>query len=327
VWVIIPQLQENKDTELSIITRQKILLTQLFNLKKIEHFIAWYYTPMALKISSHLQPKITIYDCMDELSAFKFAPPELKLLEAELLKKADVVFTGGHSLYQAKKNAHQNIYPFPSSIDKQHFSRARSINKEPVDQKNIPSPRFGFYGVIDERFDIELIAAVASQRPQWQFVLIGPVVKIDERDLPRAANIHYLGGKSYQELPGYLCGWDIALIPFAKNESTRFISPTKTPEYLAGGKPVISSSITDVVHPYFDKALVYIADNATDFIKVAEAELSRTPAQKQAWLERVDDFIAEDCWNTTVNKMLGHIEACLLSTGMASSGSTLKSVA
>ncbi len=242
----------------------------------IEKHIAWYYTPMALKIASALKPVGSIYDCMDELSAFKFAPAELKIMEAELFSKAHLVFTGGHSLYQAKKKSHKNIYPFPSSIDKAHFEKARNAVAEPEDQQLIPRLRLGFFGVIDERFNIKLIREVAHKRPDWQLILIGPVVKIDADDLPKRPNIHYLGCKTYGDLPSYIAGWDFAMIPFEKNESTRFISPTKTPEYLAAGKPVISTSITDVVTPYGDKNLVYIADDSDGFIAAAEHEMSKT---------------------------------------------------
>jgi len=266
ILVVTPHLNSAFTDRQSILTRQKQLLNIFFMEKKIEKFIAWYYTPMALKISSHLKPNMVVYDCMDELSAFKFAPAELKIMEAELFSKAQVVFTGGQSLYEAKKHAHPNIYPFPSSIDKVHFSQGRKKVIEPIDQQSIPHLRFGFYGVIDERFNIQLIKEVAERRPEWQLVLIGPVVKINPKDLPRRDNIHYLGCKNYSELPNYLSGWDFAMIPFEKNESTRYISPTKTPEYLAAGKPVISTSIKDVVSPYGDKRLVYIADNADEFI-------------------------------------------------------------
>ena len=104
--------------------------------------------------------------------------------------------------------------------------------------------------------DFELLSGVARARPGWSFVMLGPVVKIDEESLPRAANIHYLGSKSYAELPRYASGWDVALLPFARNESTEFISPTKTPEYLAAGLPVVSTSIRDVVRPYQELGLV-----------------------------------------------------------------------
>jgi UDP-galactopyranose mutase len=264
---------------------------------EIKNFVLWYYTPMALNFSSHLQPKMVVYDCMDELSAFKFAPPMLKELEKELLRRADLVFTGGVSLYEHKKHQHHNIYPFPSSIDYKHFGQGRTLKEEPADQKNIPHPRIGFYGVVDERFDIGLLDKSAELRPEWQFVILGPVAKIDEATLPRRANIHYLGSKQYNELPSYLSGWDIAMIPFARNESTRFISPTKTPEYLAAGKPVISTSIKDVVDPYHKNELVEIADDAETFVAAAERIFKRH--DKTAWLQKVDDFLANNSWDKT----------------------------
>jgi UDP-galactopyranose mutase len=238
---------------------------------------------------------------MDELSAFKFAPPMLKQLEKDLLNKADLVFTGGVSLYEYKKDQHHNIYPFPSSIDYKHFGQGRTIREEPADQKDIPHPRIGFYGVVDERFDIELLDKSAELRPEWHFVILGPVVKIDEASLPRRNNIHYLGSKSYNELPAYLSGWDIAMIPFARNESTRFISPTKTPEYLAAGRPVISTSIKDVVDPYHKNELVEIADDAETFVQAAERIFKRT--DKNAWLQKVDDFLANNSWDKTWGAM------------------------
>jgi UDP-galactopyranose mutase len=246
---------------------------------------------------------------MDELSAFKFAPAELTIREKELFRKADIVFTGGHSIYEAKKNAHPNIHPFPSSIDKHHFGAARTRSEDPLDQKDIPHPRFGFFGVVDERFDIDLLSRVATAKPDWHFVIIGPVVKIDRDTLPKNSNIHYLDGKSYQELPSYIAGWDIALIPFAMNDSTKFISPTKTPEYLAAGKPVISSPIRDVVRPYGDNKLVHIVRNAEEFIKAAEAELKKK--NKSAWLKKVDEFLADISWDRTWSQMVRLIEDTL----------------
>jgi len=271
-----------------------------------ENYFSWYYTPMALPFTDHLTPELVVYDCMDELSAFKFAPPELTILEKELLKKADVVFTGGQSIYEAKKNAHHNIHAFPSSIDKHHFGKARKIKEDPEDQKHIAHPRFGFFGVIDERFDIELIDAVAKAKPEWQFILLGPIVKIDPNTLPRYNNVHYLGGKKYEELPEYLAGWDIAMVAFAMNESTKFISPTKTPEYLAAGKPVISTPIRDVVRPYGDNKLVHIVSNPNEFIKAAEKELSKK--RKASWLKKVDDFLLYNSWDRTWGQMVRHIE-------------------
>jgi len=232
------------------------------------------------------------------------------MFERTLLTSADLVFTGGHSLYQAKKQQHPNIHPFPSSIDKHHFYLARQPQPVPYDQHPIPGPRFGFYGVIDERLDIELLRTVAEWRPQWQFILIGPTVKIDPATLPKAGNIHYLGAKSYDDLPHYLAGWDIAIMAFAHNESTRFISPTKTPEYLAGGKPVIATSITDVVTPYGDNGLVYIADTPQQFIDAADDILQNGISPD--WLDKVDSFLADMSWDRTVQEM-----QTLITNGMA----------
>ena len=293
----------------NIIDRQKVLVSGVFKNENISDYLLWYYTPMALLISDHLKPKMIVYDCMDELSAFKFAPPILKQLEEDLFNSADIVFTGGHTLYEAKKNQHHNIYPFPSSIDKAHFAAARTGQEEPADQKEIPHPRLGFYGVIDERFDLDLIHETAKQKPDWHFVLIGPIVKIDPATLPRLANIHYLGGKSYNELPTYLSGWDIALIPFLLNESTRFISPTKTPEYLAGGKPVISTAIKDVVHPYAVEALVDIVKNAEEFVGAADKTLTQTEANRETWLAKTDVFLKDNSWDTTWKRMNSLIES------------------
>lgn len=283
--------------------KQIELLNDFFTANKLNRFVFWYYTPMALEISRQLKPLLTVYDCMDELAAFKGASPRLRELEAELFQKADLVFTGGHSLYESKKTQHTDVYAFPSSIDKAHFAQARQSLTEPEDQRNIPHPRFGFYGVVDERFDIELLRGIAALRPDWHYVIIGPVVKIDPAVLPKSENIHYLGGKNYKELPVYLSGWDVALLPFALNESTKFISPTKTPEYLAGGKPVVSTSIKDVIRPYKDLELVHIADTPETFVAAIEKALAQRDDAE--WLKKTDEYLANISWDITWQNMVG----------------------
>jgi UDP-galactopyranose mutase len=302
VRVVVPHLPVGLHSEVATTAVLKEMIGRLFIEQGIREYVFWYYTPMALSFTKHFSPIASIYDCMDELSAFKGAHSRLADFEQELFSRVDLVFTGGQTLYEAKRNAHPAVYPFPSSIDVSHFGKARSITDEPMDQAGIQHPRLGFFGVIDERFDIELLDAVAKARPDWQFVMIGPVVKIDENTLPKHSNIHYLGGKKYDELPGYLAGWDVALLLFARNESTRFISPTKTPEYLAAGKPVISTSIRDVIRPYGDLNLVRIADSAPDFIQAAEDIMSKG-ASNGEWLSRVDDFLANISWDKTWAQM------------------------
>lgn len=300
VFVVVPYVAiETPEYERNLILKQ--LMETLILKENIHKYISWYYSPMALSWSNHLSPEMVVYDCMDELSAFKFAPVELKKKEAELIEIADVIFTGGRSLFEAKKHLHQNIFCFPSSIDKDHFALARTIDEEPNDQKSIPHPRLGFFGVIDERLDIDLIEKLSDLRPDWHIVLVGPIIKIDPATLPQRQNIHYLGGKDYKELPAYLSDWDIALLPFAKNESTRFISPTKTPEYLAGGKPVISTSIADVVNPYGVNGLVEIADTAEEFILAAEGIYQNDVPLKR--IQKADDFLANISWDETWKEM------------------------
>src|SRR4028119_1913772 len=302
VWVVVPHLQEGLSEEAAN-AAQQVLLDALFAEHEISKYICWYYTPMARAFTRHLEPLAIVYDCMDELSAFKGASPLLREREAELFSRADLVFTGGQSLYEAKRDQHENVYACPSSVEVAHFAQARIFKEDPADQANIPHPRLGFYGVIDERMDLELLDGIAEARPDWHLVMIGPVVKIDPASLPRRENIHYLGGKDYKELPAYLAGWDLAMLPFARNEPPRFTSPTKTPEYLAAGKPVVSTSIRDVVRPYGKLGLVRIADDAAEFVNAAAEIGMDERVDDAAWLARVDEFLAKISWDRTWGEM------------------------
>jgi UDP-galactopyranose mutase len=267
--------------------------------------IAWLYTPMALPLARRLDPALVVYDCMDELSLFAGAPPELVAREAELMELADVVFTGGPSLYRAKRGRHPNVHCFTSSVDAEHFGRARAgrpdAPDEPADQRNLPHPRLGYYGVIDERLDLPLLAALADAHPEWQLVLVGPVVKIDPAALPRRANIHYTGQRRYDELPAYLAGWDVCLLPFALNDSTRFISPTKTLEYMAAERPIVSTPITDVAEPYGN--IVYLGDTPEAFIRACERALASEEAERERRGSLMRSVLARTSWDATVAAM------------------------
>jgi glycosyltransferase involved in cell wall biosynthesis len=298
--VLVPHLPHGKSKK-EHDEMQEELLKVLFTVQQINDYVFWYYTPMAMEFTRSFEPKVTVFDSMDELSAFAFAPAELKQLENELFEKTDLVFTGGRSLYEAKKHRHPEVFLFPSSIDTEHFSKARRFKVEPEDQRYIPQPRFGFFGVIDERFDIELLDKVAQQKPEWQFVMIGPVVKIDPAHLPKHENIHYLGMKNYLELPAYLAGWDAALLLFAHNESTRFISPTKTPEYLAAGKPVVSTTIKDVVDTFYENGLVNFGDTPEEYIAAIENALIQKDDKNR--IQKADEFLSQNSWNSTFENM------------------------
>jgi UDP-galactopyranose mutase len=309
VMIVKPFLPPGLNEEETDAAMEK-LVNQFFE-EEGNDFILWYYTPMALNFSRHLEPALTVYDCMDELSLFKGAPAKLQELEKELISRADLIFTGGQTLYESKRNGHDNVYLFPSSIDAPHFEQARKKQVDPEDQVNIPYPRLGFFGVIDERMDLELLGKLAQARPDWHIVMLGPVVKIEQENLPNLSNIHYLGMKTYEQLPQYLAGWDVALLPFALNDSTRFISPTKIPEYLAGGKPVVSTPIRDVINPYGKQKLVSIAATAEEFVQAIEQILPMKKEETANWLTQVDQQLSQNSWNYTWKRMMTLIESSI----------------
>ena len=316
VRVIVPHLPEGISDERREATLKRLLDAHVSTIKG--PLVTWYYTPMMLSFSGHVEADAIVYDCMDELSKFRFAPEKLLDLEQELIGKADLIFTGGSSLYEAKKGRHDSVHCFPSSVDRPHFAQARSTLKEPADQAELRHPRLGFYGVIDERFDIELLDRIAEMRADWSFVIVGPVVKIADEDLPKRVNIHYVGSKTYDQLPSYLAGWDVALMPFAMNESTEFISPTKTPEYLAGGKPVVSTPVRDVVRHYGQLEGVQIAGDPESFVAACEKALELAKDRGGEWIGEADLLMSTMSWTTTQARMSGLINEVLgLRTGNA----------
>jgi UDP-galactopyranose mutase len=287
------------------------LLRDLVEAEEVARPVAWLYTPMALPLVDAVEPSLVVYDCMDELSLFLGAPPELVRREAELLRRADLVFTGGASLYEAKRQRHPRVSCFPSSVDAAHFGRARpgASREEPEDQASLPHPRLGFFGVLDERLDLAVLDALASGHPEWQIVMVGPTVKIDPAVLPRRANIHYLGQRPYEQLPAYLSGWDLCLLPFARNEATRFISPTKTLEYMAAERPIVSTRITDVARSYAD--IVYLADEPEEFVRACERALAAPRAEREARLAAAREVLARTSWDATAGRMEQLIDEAL----------------
>jgi UDP-galactopyranose mutase len=307
VRVVTPRLPEGLNDVDRDAALQRLLDTLLTQLGGQGPDILWYYTPMALAFSRHLDAAVTVYDNMDELSLFHGADSRIAQLETELMERADLVFTGGQSLFEAKRDRHPNIHPVPSSVDVAHFRPTPGVpSAEPQDLAPIRGPRVGFFGVIDERMDLDLLEAVARLRPDLSFVMIGPVAKIDPAALPRPANIHWLGARAYAELPAYLHHWDVGLMPFARNESTRFISPTKTPEFLAAGLPVVSTPIRDVVEPYGTLGLVEIA--ATPAEVAAAIDRAMAAPISPGWRDRVARQLARGSWDRTWAFMAARIE-------------------
>ncbi|MGZ9185930.1 MAG: glycosyltransferase [Candidatus Binatia bacterium] len=302
VTVVVPKLPVGLPKE-QIVSVQRTFVDRIMGQHARSLKAFWYYTPVAVEFSFHREPDLCVYDCMDELSAFKGAAPEIVACEQRLLNVADLVFTGGVSLYEAKRGLHRQVSLFPSSVDREHFARARQPwVSDPADQEGIAKPRVGYFGVIDERLDIELIDDVAAIRPDWQFVMVGPVVKIDPSTIPRRNNIHWLGPKRYQDLPNYLAGWDAGFMPFALNESTRFISPTKTPEFLAAGISIVSTAVPDVVRGWGQSNLVTIA---TDAEAMCESLASLMGDSREEWLAHVDERLSGMSWDQTWSRMSG----------------------
>ncbi len=281
----------------------KPLVTNLLREQNIDRYVVWCYTAMSYPLAASLSPEAVVFDVMDELSAFRGAPPEMIENEKKLLALADVVFTGGPSLYRAKKDRHPNAHCFSSSVDAAHFAQAKedSLFPESPEQQPLRHPRLGFYGVIDERMDLPLLDAMAKAHPEWEIVMVGPVVKIDPADLPRPGNIHYFGQRSYADLPAFLKGWDVCLLPFARNESTKFISPTKTLEYMAAEKQIVSTPITDVAEPYGDTVL--LGDTNESFIAACEHALAMPLKERNERIARMREVLARTSWEATATAM------------------------
>jgi UDP-galactopyranose mutase len=279
------------------------LLARLVESTGYRRHVAWMYTPMALPLARRLAPAALVYDCMDELSLFQGASSTLRERESDLFAAADVVFTGGPSLYRAKRGRHPNVHCFPSSVDVAHFAKARTP------RASNPRPRLGFFGVIDERLDRELLGAVAAARPEWQFIMLGPIVKIDPASLPRPENILYLGQRDYDALPAYLSDWDVCLMPFALNDATRFISPTKVLEYMAAERPIVSTPIADVVEPYGD--IVRIASSPDAFVAACEAALIEPPRERARRFALMREVLTRTSWDATVSQMAALVDDLL----------------
>lgn len=302
VTVLTPQLPHDTPAD-EVVAAQQSLLDAWVAQLRVPPQVLWYYTPVALAFSQHLDAQTIVYDCMDELSAFKGAPASLQAWERQLLQRADIVFTGGLSLYEAKRSLHPNVHAMPSCVDIEHFRTARRGPMDHAAQAHVPQPRIGYCGVIDERLDLPLIDRVARDNPTWQFIFAGPVCKIDPASLPQHANVHYLGAVAYDSLPRLLGNWNVGWMPFAINEATRYISPTKTPEYLAAGLPVVSSPIRDVVRTWGDAGFVSIAATPQEFSTHLDRQLAARTAPSR--LARIDRELAFNTWDALWYRMDG----------------------
>jgi len=273
------------------------VLPQYFTSKKVN--VGWFYSASFVPLLNKFEFNTVVYDCMDELTLFKGAPEKLIEQEKYLMSNADIVFTGGKSLYESKSQHHSNVHCFPSSVDQKHFEKALNGVSIPEDLIKIQGPIVGYFGVIDERVDYNLIEQIAIFKPDVSFVMLGPLAKVHEDELPKQENIHYLGMKDYADLPAYLKGFNIAMMPFALNDATKYISPTKTLEYMAAGKPIISTAIKDVVRDY--KSCVKIVATAEEFAQAIDEILMDSPDVFMNY--EYAEILKNTSWDATAGKM------------------------
>jgi glycosyltransferase involved in cell wall biosynthesis len=277
---------------------------------EFENPVQWFYDPMAVSaFAGHLDEVLTVYDCMDELSKFRCAPPDIIQREAELLARADVVFTGGRKLFESKSRFHDNCHFYGCGVDSAHFGKAReSGTKVPEDLAALPKPVLGYFGVVDERMDYDLIDCLAKENPKWSIAMVGPVLKVEAGSLPRRANLHWLGQRAYAELPAICRGLDVCLMPFARNESTEYINPTKALEYMATGRMIVSTDVPDVVSNF--GSVVKIASTPEEFISHCRQAVSQPDAEA---IERGLKMASENSWESIVTRLEKHIKQALRS--------------
>lgn len=271
---------------------------------KFQNAVQWFYDPMA--VESHLGQHgaiATVYDCMDELSQFKFAPPQLIERERRLLLAADVVFAGGRKMWESKRRVNSNSHFYGCGVDVEHFGKA-CLEETPVpaDVAALKGPKLGFFGVVDERMDYDLIAKLADARSDWQICIVGPTAKVDPTTFPQRANLHWLGGRDYSQLPHYSKAFDVALMPFARNEATEYINPTKALEYMATATPIVSTAVPDVVSNF--ASVVEICDDHDEFVRLCECALEN---RDEAAIERGLAMAHDNTWDAIVAKLQDHI--------------------
>lgn len=271
---------------------------------RFERAILWFNDPMAVTaFAGHLGESLIVYDCMDELSQFKGAPPTLVERERDLLEVADVVFCGGRKMRDKRLRVNPNSYFYGTGVDCRHFGSAQSATLA-VDPEiaELDGPILGYFGVVDERIDYELLATLADADPSWHVVIVGPWTKVDPAEFPRRRNLHWFGARPYAQLPSITKGFTVCLMPFALNEATEYINPTKALEYMAAGRPVISTALDEVKSNFANVAR--IARSHEEFVTLCRREVN-SPSQTR--IARGLKLAAENTWEAILEKMEGHI--------------------
>lgn len=270
--------------------------------------VQWFYDPMAVTaFAGHLDEQAIVYDCMDQLSQFRGAPPELVRRERELLAVADVVFAGGPKIATAKRSYNSNCYSFGCGVDIRHFGKARRASTAlPKDVAHLTGPILGYFGVVDERIDYDLLATLADYDPEWNVVIVGPWTKVERDQFPARPNLHWLGGRAYALLPAYVRAFDVCLMPFAINAATEFINPTKALEYMATGRPIVSTAVADVVLQFGD--VIHLAASPEEFVEHCGRALRRTDTPR---IRRGLRLARQNSWESIVEQLEKHVDDVL----------------
>jgi glycosyltransferase involved in cell wall biosynthesis len=273
---------------------------------QFENAVQWFYDPMTVpSFHGYLGEVATVYDCMDELSKFREAPPSIRPRERKLLAAADVVFTGGRKLWESKRMLNANSHFYGCGVDSAHFGKAREPRtKIPADVAPLRKPVLGYFGVVDERMDYDLLVKLAEANPHWSIAMVGPTLKVHA--VPRLSNIHWLGQKAYADLPAYCKAFDVFLMPFALNEATEFINPTKALEYMAAGRPIVSTAVPDVITNFGE--VVHVAKSHEEFISHCREAIQRPNTKRiQAGLKKASD----NSWDSIVARLEEHVADAL----------------
>ncbi len=308
--LILTPVITDEDPESTIHETVEQLLTEKLKSHNTTEYICWYYSPKAINYSQKLTPKLIIFDCMDECCGYEGADTEVNESEKKLLEVTDLVFTGGRSLCNAKKLLHKNVHLFPDSIDYERFNGNTKQAKKNIIKK--PAAKIGYFGVIDERLDLNLLDKIAANKPKWKFEIAGPIVENMHGKLPERKNITFTGDIRDEEIPSIIGEWDAAILPYSKNNSTENTAPSRLLVYFAANKNIVSTSINDIVHYFGENGMVRIADEPDDFVKALEAAIKYKPEAE--WQKKVDSIIRKTTWEKTWNGMSKKINKLLSDT-------------
>ncbi len=262
--------------------------------------ITWFMIPHLSSVVGELGERFSVYYCIDDYSALPDVNPDVvRAMDEELTRKADLVFVASDTLLDRKCALNPRTRVSPHGVDFEHFARAQDDRLPvPTDVASLPQPVIGFFGLIERWIDLDLVDFLAERRPEWTFVLIGRVA-VPEDQLPRRSNIHFLGKRSYSDLPAYGKMFDAAIIPYRLTRQVLHANPIKLREYLAMGKPIVSVS-TPEIDKYAD--VVEIAHSREEYLAKLDAVLARPPAPEE--IRRRMDRVASESWDARLQEVL-----------------------